>query len=113
MARIELNNVSLTFRVRQHRRATLKEFIVRQMFRQSVNPIMKVRALQDGSLTVNEGDRLGIVGHNGAGKSTLLKVLAGIYPPTQGKRLVQGRISSLFDLSLGFEPEASGWENIC
>jgi ABC-type polysaccharide/polyol phosphate transport system ATPase subunit len=42
----------------------------------------------------------------------LLKLLAGVYPPTQGRVLVQGRISSLFDLSLGFEMDASGWENI-
>src|SRR5262245_58646454 len=112
MARIELDRISLTFRVRQHRRITLKEFLVRRMFRRSVNPVMKVRALRNVSLTVNEGDRIGILGHNGAGKSTLLKVLAGIYPPTRGRRIVEGQISSLFDITLGFEPEASGWENI-
>jgi ABC-type polysaccharide/polyol phosphate transport system ATPase subunit len=82
------------------------------MFRRSVNPYMEVRALQNINLTIREGDRLGIVGHNGAGKSTLLKLLAGIYPPTAGTRTVSGQISSLFDLQLGFEPEASGWENI-
>jgi ABC-type polysaccharide/polyol phosphate transport system ATPase subunit len=64
------------------------------------------------NLAINEGQRVGIIGHNGAGKSTLLKLLAGIYPPTKGKRLVEGRISSLFDIALGFETDASGWENI-
>ena len=112
MARIELNNVNLTFRVRQHRRITLKEFLVRQMFRRSVNPFIEVRALQDVSLRLQEGERVGILGHNGAGKSVLLKVLAGIYPPTQGRRVVEGRISSLFDIALGFEADANGWENI-
>src|SRR5581483_7676583 len=42
----------------------------------------------------------------------LLKLLAGVYYPTGGKRRVEGQISSLFDISLGFEPEATGWENI-
>jgi ABC-type polysaccharide/polyol phosphate transport system ATPase subunit len=112
MARIELDNVCLTFQVRQMRRITLKEFLVRQMFRNSVNPLMKVNALQDVSLHMGEGDRVGIVGHNGAGKSTLLKVLAGIYPPTHGRRIIEGRISSLFDIALGFEGDADGWENI-
>jgi ABC-type polysaccharide/polyol phosphate transport system ATPase subunit len=55
---------------------------------------------------------LGIIGHNGAGKSTLLRVLAGVYTPTVGKRTVIGKIASLFEITLGFEPEASGWENI-
>jgi ABC-type polysaccharide/polyol phosphate transport system ATPase subunit len=112
MARIELDRVSLTFHVRKCGRVTLKEFLVRQMFRQSVNPIMEVRALQDVSLRIGEGERVGIIGHNGAGKSTMLKLLAGIYPPTQGKRTVEGHISSLFDIALGFELDASGWENI-
>ena len=64
------------------------------------------------SIQVAEGERLGVIGHNGAGKSTLLKLLAGIYPPTVGTRSVHGRISSLFDITLGFEADASGWENI-
>jgi len=112
MARIELDNLCLTFRVRQLRRITLKEFLVRRMFRKSANPVMKVNALRNVNLVVREGERLGVVGHNGAGKSTLLKVLAGIYPPTRGKRVIDGRISSLFDIALGFEGDADGWENI-
>jgi len=112
MARIDLEGVDLTFRVRKHRRLTLKEFLIGQMFLPSKNPVMEVPALQGVTFRVERGERLGIIGHNGAGKSTLLKLLAGIYPPTSGRRLVEGRISSLFDLSLGFEPDASGWENI-
>src|SRR5260370_820950 len=112
MAGIKLDNVSLTFKVRQQGRITFKEFLVRQMFRRSVNPVIKVRALQEISLAINEGERVGIIGHNGAGKSTLLKMLAGVYPPSRGQVTVEGRISSLFDLALGFEADASGWENI-
>ena len=112
MTSIDLENVDLFFRVRRNRRIAFKDFIVNQMFRKSINPYMEVRALSNVNLTIREGDRLGIVGHNGAGKSTLLKLLAGVYPPTGGTRNVNGQVSSLFDLQLGFEPEASGWENI-
>ena len=112
MARIELNRVSLTYRVRQQKVLTLKEFLVGQMFRQSKNPVREVRALRDVTLCVGTGDRLGVIGHNGAGKSTLLRLLAGIYPPTAGRLTVEGKISSLFDIALGFEGEATGWENI-
>src|SRR5262245_22009784 len=112
MALIELDDVSLTFRVRHLGRMTLKEYLVRQLFRRSVNPLVEIQALRNVTLRVPEGERLGILGHNGAGKSTLLKLLAGIYPPTGGRRRVEGRVSSLFDIELGFEPEASGWENI-
>jgi ABC-2 type transport system ATP-binding protein len=74
--------------------------------------ISVVKALQDVSFSLKEGDRLGLVGHNGAGKSTLLKVLAGIYKPTFGTALTRGRVVSTLNLSLGMEPEATGIENI-
>src|SRR5205807_2707022 len=111
MASIGLDRVGLTFHVNPGG-ITFKEFVVRHLFRKSKKPAMTVRALHDVTLCVREGERLGILGHNGAGKSTLLKVLAGIYPPTAGRRSVEGRISSLFDIALGFEPDATGWENI-
>src|SRR5262249_1060712 len=113
MAKIELEDVGLTFRVRTEQgRMTLKEYLVRGLFLRGRTHRMVVRALQNVTLTVNPGDRVGIIGHNGAGKATWGRLLAGIYEPTSGRRVVEGRISSLFDLMLGFEPEASGWENI-
>jgi ABC-type polysaccharide/polyol phosphate transport system ATPase subunit len=114
MARIELDHVSLTFRVRRHQgRGTLKEYVINRLLRRRrPQAMMEVRALRDLSLRVEPGERVGVVGHNGAGKSTLLKLLAGIYPPTDGRRVVEGNISSVFDIALGFEMEGTGWENI-
>lgn len=112
MTSIELENVGVKFCVRRNGRIPFKDFVLKRMFRQSVNPYHEIRALDNISLHVREGDRLAVLGHNGAGKSTFLKLLAGIYPPTSGRRHVEGKVSSLFDLALGFEPEASGWENI-
>ncbi len=112
MALIELDDVSLTFNIRKQGRVSFKDFVLRKGMK-DLNPLLTVEALSHVNLSVREGDRVGIVGHNGAGKSTLLKLLAGIYPPTGGRRTVEGHISSLFDISLGFEPEATGWENIC
>ncbi len=113
MAHIQLNGLSLTFSVRQYARTTLKEFVVRSLLRRrQQSAYVTVEALKEVTFEVREGERVGVLGGNGAGKSTLLRVLAGIYPPTCGRLRVQGKISSLFDIGLGFEPEASGWENI-
>lgn len=71
-----------------------------------------VQALSAVSLNLRDGDRLGIMGHNGAGKSTLLQVIAGVYPPTRGTAILEGRIASLIDPGLGIEMEATGYENI-
>jgi ABC-type polysaccharide/polyol phosphate transport system ATPase subunit len=112
MAKIILKNAHLQFRVRQARRITLKEYVVRRLYRKSVNPVMEVNALRDINLELREGDRLGLIGHNGAGKSTLLRLMAGVYPATSGTREVEGNIHSLFDISLGFEMDSNGWDNI-
>jgi ABC-type polysaccharide/polyol phosphate transport system ATPase subunit len=113
MAKIALTDVSLTFTVHQRKRVTLKEYLIQTVVhRRSISTAVSVHALAGVNLSLRDGDRLGVIGHNGAGKSTLLKLLAGIYPPTVGTREVEGKICSLFDISLGFEPEATGWDNI-
>jgi ABC-type polysaccharide/polyol phosphate transport system ATPase subunit len=71
-----------------------------------------VRALDNVSLTLNHGDRVGIVGHNGAGKSTMLRVLAGIYQPSQGSITIDGYVSPLFNTSPGLDMDDTGYENI-
>lgn len=76
-------------------------------------PKRKLRTTLDAiSFTVNEGERLAIVGRNGAGKSTLLRVLVGAYPPSRGAVLVRGKVQALLNLSLGFNPEATLVENV-
>lgn len=71
-----------------------------------------VKALEGINLEVKPGERIGLLGHNGSGKSTLLRTLGRIYSPAKGNAQIDGRISSLIDISLGINPEASGKENI-
>lgn len=71
----------------------------------------KFWALEDVSLSLRRGERLGVIGRNGAGKSTLLRVLAGILVPDRG-RMRRGAIScQLLSLALGFVPHLSGRDN--
>ena len=68
-------------------------------------------ALEDVSLSLRRGERLGVIGRNGAGKSTLLRVIAGIVAPDRGS-VKRGPVScQLLALALGFVPYLSGRDN--
>ncbi|MFO0949390.1 MAG: ABC transporter ATP-binding protein [Planctomycetota bacterium] len=112
MTHIRLDDVHLQFKVRQQRKSSLKDMALRWITRSPAKPQPLIHALNGVSLVLREGDRIGIIGHNGAGKSTLLKLMAGIYFPTAGRRSVTGSISTLLEIGMGIEPDATGWENM-
>ena len=64
------------------------------------------------TLTVYQGEALGIIGRNGAGKSTLLKLLSRITAPTEGEIKIRGRVASMLEVGTGFNNEMTGRENI-
>jgi lipopolysaccharide transport system ATP-binding protein len=71
-----------------------------------------VKALTGINFSIQEGERVALLGHNGAGKSTMLRALGRVYSPTKGAAEIVGKIGSLIDLSLGINPEATGKENV-
>lgn len=81
-------------------------------FGREATELERVHALKGITLRLGEGDRVGLIGGNGAGKSTLLRVLAGSLRPASGKVRRVGTLSSLFDVTLGMNLEATGWDNI-
>jgi homopolymeric O-antigen transport system ATP-binding protein len=115
MASIELSNVSIQFPLYQGSSRSLKKTLFaaanRRKLSRERNRVV-VRALDDVSLTIEHGDRIGLVGHNGAGKTTLLRVLAGVYEPTAGRIAISGEVRALLDVNLGLDPDATGYENI-
>ena len=115
-ARVILDAVAVSFPLYQAGARSLKK---RVLFRGTAGRIARdanqriiVEALRDVSLSLMTGDRLALVGSNGAGKTTLLRVIAGIYEPAQGVVSTRGRISPMFDVNLGIDPELSGFDNI-
>ena len=63
--------------------------------------------LDNISFSLNEGDKLGIVGVNGAGKSTLFKIIRGEYSPTNGSVYISK------DKSIGMLEQNTGFEGEC
>jgi ABC-type polysaccharide/polyol phosphate transport system ATPase subunit len=71
-----------------------------------------IKALDGLSLSIQNGERIGIVGPNGSGKTTLLRVLAGVLVPTSGTIEIQGSVVSMIDQGLGLDAQCTGIENI-
>jgi ABC-type polysaccharide/polyol phosphate transport system ATPase subunit len=114
--RVTLDAVAVSFPIYQAGSRSLKKRVLFHgtagRIARDANERIVVEALRDVSLSLRIGDRLALVGSNGAGKTTLLRVIAGIYEPAQGAVVTRGRISPMFDVSLGIDPDLSGFDNI-
>lgn len=115
MAHIVFDHVSVDFPIYNAKNRSLKNTVMQAATGGKVSFGAEgtiVRSLDDVSFTLQDGDRVGLVGHNGAGKSTLLRTLSRVYEPTSGYAQIEGEIGSLVDISLGIDAEATGRENI-
>ena len=113
---IQIENLSKRYRLggQQANYQTLRESLMSAVTlkRSKHQHSNEIWALRDVSLTIQQGDVLGIIGRNGAGKSTLLKIISRITRPTSGQVRLRGRVGSLLEVGTGFHPELTGRENI-
>jgi len=109
---IHFDNCNLHYCSSAYQETSLRAYIFRLGGWKCSHPVRDIHALKDINVRIDTGEKVGLIGHNGAGKSTLLKAIAGLYPISSGNREVRGTIRSLLELSLGFEPDATGFENI-
>ncbi|MGB3626906.1 MAG: ABC transporter ATP-binding protein [Henriciella sp.] len=117
MALITLNNISLRYTSKAAKRlgamdAGADELDIAGPLERRSGRNMRINALQDVSLTLRDGTRLGIIGSNGSGKTTLLRVLGGLFVPQEGDVTLSGRVATMFTLGIGMSAEASGLQNI-
>jgi ABC-2 type transport system ATP-binding protein len=94
-----------------HLRVTTLKSRALHLFR-STRTVEQQHALSEITFDVDRGEFLGVVGRNGSGKSTLLKIMAGIYAPTKGEVITNGRLVPFIELGVGFNPELTGRENV-
>jgi ABC-type polysaccharide/polyol phosphate transport system ATPase subunit len=106
---VTIEHVRKTFRIPHRRYGTLKERALHPFQSRTFDDL---KALDDVSVTIPQGEFFGIVGRNGSGKSTLLKCLAEIYRPDTGTIDVVGRLSPFIELGVGFNPELTARDNV-
>ena len=117
MSRILVESVSIDFPLTSARDRSLKNTALSRVTKIGGRVVDRaetsvVRALDSVNFTLKDGDRLGLYGPNGAGKTTLIRTIAGIYAPTYGRLVVEGRLLPLFDIVTGVDEESTGYENI-
>ncbi len=108
---VRIEDLSIKYKINVDTKRTLKNAVMRASKGEKVR-MRTVEAIKHLTLDVPHGSVLGIVGANGAGKSTLMRSIAGILPPTEGRIIVNGKISTLLALGVGFNPALSGRDNI-
>ncbi|GAA4895426.1 ABC transporter ATP-binding protein [Tessaracoccus lubricantis] len=110
-AAIVIDDLHITYKVFMERKNTLKNAMVKRLRGQQVN-YREVRALRGVTFNVQKGKCTGVIGANGAGKSTLMRAVAGILPPSQGRIEIDGKVSTLLALGVGFNSALTGRENV-
>ena len=113
MTYINLKNVEVVYPIYEVNSLSIRKNLISKLKgeNQSVN-FKSIKALNNINLEIKKGDRLGVIGKNGAGKTTLLKTISRIIQPTNGSVEIQGKIFPLFDINMGLQTEATGYENI-
>lgn len=106
---IRVEYVSKMFKIPHEKHTSLKSAAINLFSKKTFE---KFDALQNINFEIKKGEFFGIIGRNGSGKSTLLKILAGIYIPTNGKVVINGKLSPFLELGVGFNPELTGSENL-
>lgn len=124
MLALKIENLGKRYLLHHHRETRIYDVLgnlVHRLGRRIRNPFAERSvpqgteefwALRNLTLDIEQGERVGFVGHNGAGKSTLLKLLSRITDPTEGRIGIKGRVASLLEVGTGFHPDLTGRENI-
>jgi ABC-2 type transport system ATP-binding protein len=115
MATISLKNACVDFTIYNSTSRSLKNIMIGKvggLIKSSENGKTVIRALSNINLELKSGDKLALVGHNGAGKSTMLKLLSGVFEPTSGSCDINGKISSLLEMTMGMDFELTGRQNV-
>jgi ABC-2 type transport system ATP-binding protein len=107
---IEVRNISKQFVLRHTR--SLKEALVWLLRGRKGDLSQKFYALNDVSLTVEQGESVALLGFNGSGKSTLLKHISGVMTPDSGSVLTRGRVAGLIEVGAGFHHDLTGRDNV-
>ena len=116
MARIFADRIVVEFPIYGGKSRSLKSAVMRTatggLIARDASDRVVVRALDQCSFEILQGDRVGLLGHNGSGKTTLLRVIAGVYEPVAGTVTVTGKVAPMLSITLGMDMEATGLENI-
>ncbi len=109
-----VKNFSIAYQTPFYRSENFRDLFVnfmRSPFKFLANKSQKVLILDNISMRVKKGDRVGILGNNGSGKTSLCRFICGLYGPVRNIK-VNGLVRGIFDTEVVVLPELSGRENL-
>ncbi|WP_055667351.1 ABC transporter ATP-binding protein [Desnuesiella massiliensis] len=110
---IEMKNICKSFKVSKRNAGLGRAF--KSLFKREYEVI---KALEDVSFTIDEGEMVGYIGPNGAGKSTTIKIMSGILNPDRGECIINGkvpwrnRINHVKDIGVVFGQRSQLWWDV-
>ena len=109
---IEINNLTKIYQLNQFNFSSFKNDLLKNFQRENKGQNRYITAVDDLTLSIFQGDKIGLIGKNGSGKSTLMRILSGITKPTEGEVILKDTITSALQGSFAFQSDLTARDNI-
>src|SRR5690606_29540009 len=101
---LQINNLNLVYKIDHYKNQSIRDIFINAI-RSPISTIFEkekyYHVRTDIKLTLNRGERIGVLGINGAGKTSLCRCIVGMITPNSGMISLNGRVRGIFDTSVG------------
>jgi len=107
---LNIEDLNITYQTTLTQHGSFRDRFV-SFFSTKKSSYASLEVLENFSLKVSKGQRVGILGVNGSGKTSLCRAIAGMYIPKKGHIQTYGEVRAIFDTGAALIPELTGKEN--
>ena len=109
---IEIKDLTKIYQLDQFGFRSFKNDLLKKFEKKNIERNRFLKAIDNLTLNILQGEKIGLLGKNGSGKSTLMRIISGITKPTQGEIILRDTVTSALQGSFAFQSDLTARDNI-